>query len=62
MQSNEETSRSKTEMQHEKCQAIVRERRKKREQDRCDDLKRLKNWGRGDRTQALKEVFIYDKF
>ena len=54
--------RSKTEIQHDKCQELVRRRRSAIERARQEEDKSLRNWRRGDRTQGAKELFIYDKF
>ena len=45
---------------HERLQAIVREKRRKQEARRRAEDIRLRNWSRGDRTVKFQEAFVYE--
>ena len=47
---------------HERLQAIVREKRQKQEARRRAEAIRLKNWSRSDNTIRTLEVIVNDKF
>ena len=47
---------------HERLQALVRERRQAIERKHRQEQVRLRNWGRSDKSVSMKELFTNDKF